>query len=62
MKKFNTGYGYIDEKIDSLKTKLPEDLRKELDYLLVKAHSLGLSEGYSEGLRSKHLYPEISNN
>lgn len=48
MKNFTTGYGFIDERIDDIKKNLPENLQKELNYILVKTHSLGVYEGYAE--------------
>lgn len=57
-KEFNTGYSYIDERADNVRKMLPEDLKEELNYVLVKVHSLGVDKGYSAGLRSKHLYEE----
>ena len=62
MKKFSTGYGFIDERTEEIKGKLPEDLQKDLNYILVKVHSLGIHEGYSEGVKNQQAHTTSTNN
>ena len=60
MKTFNTGYGFIDEKIKEIKNNLPENLVNELNFILIKTHSLGLHEGYTEGVKSPQQQTQVN--
>ena len=60
MKKFTTGYTFIDERADEIKKNLPENLRNELNYILVKTHTLGIHEGYSEGIKTLETQQQVS--
>lgn len=55
MKKFTTGYGFIDERVEDIKKNLPENLQKELNYILVKTHSLGIHIGYTEATKTQEV-------
>lgn len=52
MERFTTGYGFIDERVEDIKKNLSEELQKELNYILIKTHSLGIYHGYAEAAKT----------
>jgi hypothetical protein len=61
MKKFSTGYNFIDERAEEIKKSLPENLQQQLNYILIKTHSLGIHEGYSEGIKTHQQQTQVNN-